>query len=104
MAIRNMAVFEYREKGALIKVVGSSARGRGHAERLVWEELAAKGVAPSQVERIYAELEPCVLPGGYCKLWLARTFPNAKVTFSFQYGAEVRSRMRGLERLTKATS
>jgi len=104
MAIRNMAVFEYRENGSLIKAVGPSARGRGHAERLIWQELAAKGVDPSEVVRIYSELEPCMLPGGYCKLWLARTFPNAKVTYSFPYGADVGSRMRGLEKLIEATS
>jgi cytidine deaminase len=101
MGIRNLAVFEYEEQGRLVRWTGSSARGRGHAERLVWQELAAKGVQPSQVVAIYSELEPCVLPGGYCRLWLARTFPNAKVTYSFSYGADVRSRMRGLEELTK---
>ncbi len=103
MSIRNVAVFEYEEQGQLVRAAGASARGRGHAERLLWAELAAKGILPSQVTRVYTELEPCLLPGGYCKLWLARTFPRAKVTYSFPYGPDVRSRMRGLEKLTKAT-
>ncbi len=104
MSVRSVAVFEYEQNGRLIKTAGASARGRGHAERVVWRDLQSRGVLPEQVRRIYTELEPCVVPGGYCKLWLARTFPHAEVTFSFKYGADVRSRMEGLHELAKATS
>lgn len=82
---RNGAVIEYGDGKAVEHIVAFSERGVGHAERLAAKELAARGVAPSAVRRIYSQLEPCALPGGYCGRFLAREFPNAEVTFTFPY-------------------
>lgn len=80
----------------------ASERGVGHAERLAWRELERMGVRPEQVTRVYSELEPCAMPGGLCAAWIARTFANARVTWSFQYGATIASRSAGLSDLKDA--
>lgn len=79
-----------------------SERGVGHAERLLAKDLDALGVQPSQVTRIYTELEPCSVPGGYCKDFIGRTYPQAEVTYSFQYGADAASRRAGVDALREA--
>ena len=55
---------------------------------------SAKGIAPSQVTRVYTELEPCFLPGNYCQMRLAR-YTNAEFAYSFDYGATADDRERG---------
>ena len=99
---RNTAVFEYQGQDGLQTLARFSVRGVGHAERLVWKELQGMGVQTSQVKRIYSELEPCSLPGGYCSAWIANTFPNARVTWSFEYGADAASRSSGTAALLDA--
>lgn len=79
-----------------------SERGVGHAERLVWGDLERVGVRPTQVTRIYSELQPCSVPGGYCSAWMDRTFPGAQVTWSFDYGADAASRAAGVAALRAA--
>jgi hypothetical protein len=100
---RNVAVFEYRAAdGSLQTIARASERGVGHAERIIGRELESMGVQPSQVTRIYSELQPCNVPGGYCDPFISRTFPEAEVTWSFQYGATVESRAAGVEALRSA--
>jgi uncharacterized protein YukE/type II secretory pathway pseudopilin PulG len=83
---RDVAVFEYIDQnGDAQLIVMASQRGAGHAERLIAQELARLGVHPSQVTRIYSELEPCLAAGGYCKILVAKDFSQAEVTFSFPY-------------------
>lgn len=102
LGARNTAVFEYQGQDGLQTVTRFSARGVGHAERLAWNDLQGMGVRPSQVTRIYSELEPCSVPGGYCSAWIGRTFPNAQVTWSFEYGTDAASRSSGVAALRDA--
>ena len=74
----------------------------GHAERLIALELESMGVAPSQVSRIYSELQPCSVPGGYCGNFIAQKFPQATVTYSFPYGETKASRAEGIGALKAA--
>lgn len=99
---RNVAVFEYVQNGVKRTMAMASERGVGHAERLLAKELESRGVDPKNVTRIYSELEPCMVPGGYCKSFLAKTFPQAAVTWSFEYGASQASRSAGVEALKSA--
>lgn len=102
---RNVAVFEYRaDDGSLKTITSASVRGSGggHAERIIGRELSDKGINPSQVVRIYSELEPCNVPGGYCARFIEREFPQAKVTWSFKYGATPESRAAGMAALKAA--
>ncbi|WP_282206332.1 nucleic acid/nucleotide deaminase domain-containing protein [Kitasatospora fiedleri] len=78
---------------------GSLAR---HAEEELWERLAAAGVDPRDVVEVYTELQSCVLPGHYCALWMARTFPNAEFTHSHDYGDTGAEREAGVRELAAA--
>ncbi|RSN39731.1 nucleic acid/nucleotide deaminase domain-containing protein, partial [Actinomadura sp. WAC 06369] len=69
--------------------------GVQHPEHLLWDRLQAQGVRPEQVTRVYTELEPCLMPGNYCAMWLTR-FPNADFTYSHDYGATAQDREAGL--------
>ncbi|WP_165969397.1 nucleic acid/nucleotide deaminase domain-containing protein [Actinomadura sp. KC06] len=90
------AAIEYEEAGGGKHVETEQARvGLPHPERLLWDRLDARGIAPGQVTRVYTELEPCFLPGNYCRLRLSR-FRNAEFTYSFDYGATADERERGL--------
>ena len=98
---RNVAVIEYQGENGLATIVRASERGVGHAERLAAAELM-QSVDATAVTRIYSELQPCDLPGGYCSSFIAATFPQAEVTYSFEYGATVESRRFGLTSLQAA--
>ncbi|MFJ3639141.1 nucleic acid/nucleotide deaminase domain-containing protein [Streptomyces sp. NPDC090108] len=94
------SAFEYVDSsGAKQVVTGSTGPGLPHPEELVWHRLRAEGVAPEQVRRVYCELEPCMMPGHYCAVWLQATFPHAEFTHSFDYGATAESREEGLKEL-----
>ena len=99
---RNIAVYEYENNGQLCTIVGASQRNQGHAERLIAKELENMGIQPAQVRRIYSELEPCSIPGGYCKRFLQSEFPQADVTYSFEYGLTQESRRAGVNALKEA--
>ncbi|MFI0366515.1 nucleic acid/nucleotide deaminase domain-containing protein [Actinomadura sp. 1N219] len=90
------AAIEYEEAGGDKHIETEQARvGLPHPERLLWDRLDARGIAPAQVTRVYTELEPCFLPGNYCQLRLSR-FRNAEFTYSFDYGGTADERERGL--------
>ncbi|MYQ46653.1 hypothetical protein GTW40_16585 [Streptomyces sp. SID4985] len=94
------AAFEYVDaSGARQIATDSTGPGLPHPEELVWHTLRAQGVAPEQVRRVYCELEPCVMPGHYCAVWLQATFPHAEFTHSFDYGDTAGSREDGLKEL-----
>jgi large repetitive protein len=58
---------------------------------------------PSEnVTAVYSELEPCSLNFANCKGMLAREFPNAKISYSFEYGATPQSREAGVRQLQEA--
>ncbi|MET8804868.1 SUKH-4 family immunity protein [Streptomyces sp. NPDC004546] len=94
------SAFEYVDaSGAKQIVTDATGPGRPHPEELVWQRLHAQGVAPEQVRRVYCELEPCMMPGHYCAVWLQATFPHAEFTHSFDYGSTAESREEGLKEL-----
>jgi hypothetical protein len=102
---RNVAVFEYRAAdGSLQTIARVSERRVGHAERIIARELETMGVQPSQVTRIYSELQPCVIPteAAGCARFIRNTFPQAEVTWSFEYGATEASRRAGVAALRQA--
>ncbi|MGW4886493.1 SUKH-4 family immunity protein [Streptomyces murinus] len=94
------SAFEYVDaSGAEQIVTDATGPGRPHPEELLWQRLHAEGVTPEQVRRVYCELEPCMMPGHYCALWLQATFPHAEFTHSFDYGTTAESREEGLKEL-----
>jgi RHS repeat-associated protein len=86
---RNGAVFQYRANDGSIRTVLRFSQGfttgGGHAERIIARELEQMGVQSSQVTDIYSELQPCNNPGGYCMPFLREQFPNANISWSFDY-------------------
>jgi hypothetical protein len=94
------SAFEYVDaSGAKQIVTDMTGPGRAHPEELIWQRLRAEGVAPEQVRRVYCELEPCMMPGHYCAVWLQAAFPHAEFTHSFDYGSTAESREEGLKEL-----
>jgi nucleic acid/nucleotide deaminase of polymorphic system toxin/SUKH-4 immunity protein of toxin-antitoxin system len=73
--------------------------GLPHPEELLWYRLSAAGIEAAEVRRVYCDLEPCLLPGHYCALWMARIFPGAEFTHGFGYGGTARSREEGVRGL-----
>lgn len=94
------AAFEYvDDAGAKQVVTEQTGPGKAHPEELLWARLSAEGVSPEQVRRVYCELEPCMMPGHYCAVWLQGYFPEAEFTHSFDYGDTAESREEGLKEL-----
>ncbi|MBN2590257.1 MAG: hypothetical protein JXA96_10380, partial [Sedimentisphaerales bacterium] len=86
---RNIAVFEYKDdSGSLRTIVATSSRGvpgGGHAERIAGRALETMNIPPSRVTQVYSELEPCNNPGGFCSEYIRKTYPQASVSWSFNY-------------------
>lgn len=94
------AAFEYVDSSGAKQVVTEVAGvGRPHPEEALWRRLSAEGVEPGQVRRVHCELEPCLMPGHYCSVWMQQVFPHAEFTHSFDYGDTVESREEGLKQL-----
>ncbi|MFD4904486.1 nucleic acid/nucleotide deaminase domain-containing protein [Kitasatospora purpeofusca] len=98
--IDSSAAFEVvDEQGAKRIVTEVGGPGLLHPEEALWHRLRAEGVEAEQVVRVYCELEPCMMPGHYCARWLAREFPQADFTHSFDYGDTAESRESGIKAL-----
>jgi len=107
---RNISVFEYRGNDGALRTTArlnlqqfqdpTIPQGL-HAEKVVGNELLSESVDPYKVTRIYSEYEPCNLNFSLCKDYIAATFKNAKVTYSFEYG-DAASRARGKESFAQA--
>ncbi|WP_244215497.1 nucleic acid/nucleotide deaminase domain-containing protein [Kitasatospora purpeofusca] len=98
--IDSSAAFEVvDEQGAKRIVTEVGGPGLLHPEEALWHRLRAEGVEAEQVVRVYCELEPCMMPGHYCARWLAREFPQAEFTHSFDYGDTAESRESGIKAL-----
>lgn len=94
------AAFEYvDEEGAKQIVTEATGPGLLHPEQIIWRQLSAQGVVPAQVRRVYCELEPCLMPGHYCAVWMQQLFPHAEFSHSFAYGPTADSREAGLKEL-----
>ncbi|MGW1944925.1 nucleic acid/nucleotide deaminase domain-containing protein [Streptomyces sp. NPDC001940] len=76
-----------------------TAPGRAHPEELLWQRLQSEGVEARQVRKVYCELEPCMMPGHYCAVWMQGAFPQAEFTHSFGYGTTADSREQGMKDL-----
>ncbi|MBW5470854.1 hypothetical protein GPJ61_23855 [Brevibacillus formosus] len=72
-----------------------------HSEKIFDDIMKKEGISPDQVKRIYSEREPCILDGHNCKQLLSKEYPNAEVTYSFEYGDQ-KSRNRGNKKLKQA--
>lgn len=72
-----------------------------HSEKLLDDIMKGEGVSPDQVKRIYSEREPCILDGHNCKELLSKEYPDAEVTYSFEYGDQ-KSRNKGNKKLKQA--
>ncbi|WP_377270452.1 nucleic acid/nucleotide deaminase domain-containing protein [Peterkaempfera sp. SMS 1(5)a] len=98
--IRFSAALEYVDgRGEKQIITEATAPGLPHPEEILWHRLSAAGVQPEDVTRVYCELEPCLMPGHYCAVWMARTFPDAEFTHSFDYGETADSREQGIREL-----
>ncbi|WP_254709973.1 SUKH-4 family immunity protein [Streptomyces lunaelactis] len=94
------SAFEYVDaSGAKQIVTEATGPGQLHPEEIIWRRLSGSGVEATQVRRVYCELEPCLMPGHYCAVWLQETFPHAEFTHSFDYGDTAASREEGLKDL-----
>ena len=101
---RNVAVYEFQypdgRKGTI--AIDSERHSKhagdrilGHSERRASEILRSYGIPDSAVTRIHSELQPCSLPGAYCAKMISERFPQAKVTYTWEYGDTRDSRQRG---------
>jgi hypothetical protein len=94
------ATFEYADAAGVKQIVTeATAPGHPHPEEIIWRRLSSSGVDPGQVSRVYCELEPCLMPGHYCAVWMQATFPKAEFTHSFDFGDTAASREQGLKEL-----
>ncbi|XQE90471.1 nucleic acid/nucleotide deaminase domain-containing protein [Streptomyces microflavus] len=94
------AAFEYSDSSGARQVATEVAGiGRPHPEEALWRRLSAEGVEPGRVRRVHCELEPCLMPGHYCSVWMQQAFPQAEFTHSFDYGDTAESREEGLKQL-----
>ncbi|MDR0604678.1 MAG: hypothetical protein LBG80_10285, partial [Bacteroidales bacterium] len=103
------AVF-YKDKDGKIQSLVYFSGGRGtpgthsHSERIMQKDLEAKGIFSSNVIEIYSERQPCMIPTPQagCDAMLKKQFPNANITWSFQYGDTKQSRIQGNQELINA--
>ncbi|WP_161789678.1 nucleic acid/nucleotide deaminase domain-containing protein [Phaeacidiphilus oryzae] len=95
------AAVEYidRETGEKRILTAQTAPGLPHPEEMLADQLIEAGVSGQDVVRVYSELEPCLMPGHYCALWMANGFPNAEFTHRFDYGTTAESREEGVKEL-----
>ncbi|MFE4537958.1 nucleic acid/nucleotide deaminase domain-containing protein [Streptomyces scopuliridis] len=94
------AAFEFRMGNGQEEIVtDATGPGRAHPEERIWQRLSSSGVLPEHVTRVYCELEPCLMPGHYCSIWLRKVLPHAQFTHSFDYGETAESREAGFKEL-----
>lgn len=98
---KNFAAFEYiDDNGKLqVKIMSSSDSGQ-HSERRIGDWMKEQGIKPEKVTRVHSELEPCVTPQAFCKPYLAINVPQAKISYSFEYGDTI-SKVNGLRERNK---
>ncbi|TDC75711.1 hypothetical protein E1285_40820 [Actinomadura sp. 7K507] len=93
----NTAVFGFMDpsKGES-SVTRLSAPGMPPVEFQVWYELQRMGVPLETVTSIHTDLRPSLLPGGYAIHFISRSFPNAELSCSHDYGTDPEDRARGI--------
>jgi hypothetical protein len=99
------AAFQYVDDAGDEQIVtDATGPGRPHPEEILRHRLEREGVPADRVRRVYCELQPCMMPGHYCAVWLQRAFPRAEFTHGFDYGEEAGSREQGLKELIAYTA
>ncbi|MFE5741861.1 nucleic acid/nucleotide deaminase domain-containing protein [Streptomyces celluloflavus] len=98
------AAFEYVGANGENQIVTRAGGISLHPEERLWSALSGSGIEPEQVVKIHTELEPCFLPGHYCALRMAQTFPHAELTHNFPYGESADSRAEGIRLLREAAA
>lgn len=85
--LRNVAVFEYKAAGGTFKTKALASEFLvGHAEKLLDNWIKQEGIDPKSVTRIYSEFQPCDLRASNCQKLIKNRYPDANVTWSFEYG------------------
>lgn len=108
---RDVVVFEYTypngERGSMaLESLSPLTEGLsedavvGHAERRLATLLQEHGIDLDNVDAIYSELAPCDYQS--CDTWILKTFPNAKVYYSFEYGGSKAVNRAGVKALKAA--
>jgi hypothetical protein len=108
---RNVAVFEYVDNDGNLQMKamasGESENNGGHSERNLIAWLKKQGIPLENVRRVYSDLEPCEIPGGYCKKAIATQLKNVReVTYAIAYTGDKASRaaaIRKMKRLIRQT-
>ncbi len=93
----NIAVLEYIDEAGERKLMGAVSSPPPinlHSEQHLIDEAIRQRIGPAHVTRVYTEFEPCQLNFAQCKKLLQEFYPDAKVTYSWEYG-DVASRARG---------
>lgn len=98
------AAFEYVGGDGKKQIVTRPGEIALHPEERLWSALRGSGIEAEQVLKVHTELEPCFMPGHYCSLWMAQTFPDAEMTHNFPYGETAASRAEGLRLLAEAAA
>ncbi|MBD0425046.1 SUKH-4 family immunity protein [Streptomyces sp. TRM S81-3] len=99
------SAFEYVDDAGNKQIVtDATGPGRPHPEEIIHRRLEAEGVPTDRVRRVYCELQPCMMPGHYCAVWLQQAYPQAEFTHSFDYGETADSREQGLKELITYTA
>ncbi|MFD8479269.1 nucleic acid/nucleotide deaminase domain-containing protein [Kitasatospora sp. NPDC059673] len=96
------AAFKVRGKDGEPQIITADGSLALHAEEALWHRLSAGGLDPDDVVEVYTELQACTMPGHYCAMWMARAFPNAEFTHSYDYGDTAAERDAGIRELAAA--
>lgn len=96
------AAFKYRGPKGEPEIVTADGSLALHPEEALWSRLGGSGVDPEDVLEVYTELQACFMPGHYCSVWLAGTFPNAEFSHSYDYGDTAAEREAGIRELATA--
>ncbi|MGW4380527.1 nucleic acid/nucleotide deaminase domain-containing protein [Kitasatospora sp. NPDC004531] len=96
------AAFKVRGRDGEPQIVTADGSLALHAEEALWHRLSAAGLDPEDVVEVYTELQACTMPGHYCAMWMARAFPNAEFTHSYDYGDTAAERDAGIRELAAA--
>ena len=91
---KNVTVSEYKDAAGKLRLqIMESGEYGQHSERRIGEWMQKNGIKPEQVTRAYSEFEPCQIRNAFCKQYLAENTPEAKVSYSFEYGEDRASRI-----------
>jgi hypothetical protein len=97
----SFGAFEVVDERGEPRIVTGSGALCVHPEERIWNGLAAAGTRADRVAKVHTELEPCLMPGHYCSLWMAGAFPSASFTHNFDYGSTAASREQGFVALLR---